>query len=114
MESGLEEIPFSRIFRIEQLKQIQHEAVIDKCLGDIGVEILALDEPQEEFVHHLNMRPSHLKHRFVFLGVKGLTLRVHGWWDGSEQVLREHVNNAGIHLLRDDLAIIGNIIEQLV
>jgi hypothetical protein len=60
MESRLEEVALSGILRIEQLQQLENEAVINVYLGDIGVEVLALDESQEELVHNLDVRPSYL------------------------------------------------------
>jgi hypothetical protein len=82
--------------------------------GDVCVEVLTFDETEEEFVDHLDVRPCYLQHGLVFFGVERFALRVHRWWNGSKQVLREHLHYARIHLFGDDLAVIGNVVEQLV
>ena len=81
---------------------------------NVGVEILAFDEAKEELVDDLNMGPGHFQHRFVFLWIKGLALRVHGGWNRSKQIFTEHVDDSRIHWLRDDLAIVCHIVKQLV
>jgi hypothetical protein len=82
--------------------------------GNVRVEILAFDESQEKLVHDLNMWPSDFENRFVFLGVKSFALWIHRWWNRSEQILGEHLNHSRVHLLCNDLAIVGDIIEQFV
>jgi hypothetical protein len=88
--------------------------MINIRLGDICVEVLAFNEAEEEFVDNLNVRPSYFQHRLIFLGIKRLALRVHGWRYGPEQILAEHINHTRIHLLRNHLAVVGNIVEKLV
>lgn len=114
MEGRLEEIPLPGILRVEQLEQREDEAVVDVRLGDVGVEVLALDEAQEELVHDLDMRPGHLQHGLVFLRIESLALGIHGWRDGSEQILGEHLDDAGVHGLRDDLPVVSDVVEELV
>ncbi len=83
-------------------------------LGNVRVEVLAFDEAEEEFIDNLYVRPRHFQHRLVFFGVESFALGVHGRRDGSEQVLRKHLYNARVHLFGDDLAVVGNIVEQFM
>jgi len=57
MQSGLEKISFPRVFRVEQFEEIEHERLVDISFCNICIEIGALDEPKEELVHNLEMRP---------------------------------------------------------
>lgn len=93
---------------------LEDETVVDVLLSDIGVEILALDEAQEELVDDLNMGPSNLQNGLVFLRIEGLTLRIHRRGNGAEQVLREHLDHTRIHALRDDLPVVGDVVKQLM
>lgn len=88
--------------------------MVDVRLGDVRVEVLALDKAEEEFVNDLDMRPRYFQDRLVLLRVKCLALRVHWGWDGTEQVLGEHLYDERVHFLRDDLAVVSHIVEQLV
>jgi hypothetical protein len=47
--------------------------LINVSFGEIGVEIWALDEAEEKFVHDLKMRPGEFQDRLVFLRVKSIT-----------------------------------------
>jgi hypothetical protein len=119
MEGSLEKISFARIFRIEQFKKLnmlakarliaiaiaaylQYKLVINICLGNVGVEILALDESQEELVHDLNVRPCNFQNRLVLLRIKSFTLRIDRWRDRAEQILAEHIDHSWVHRLGDD------------
>jgi hypothetical protein len=93
---------------------VEHETVVYIRFGDVCVEVLAFDESEEEFVDDLDMRPCYLQYGLVFLWVERFALRVHRWWDRSEQVLCEHLNYARVHLLGNDLAVVGHVVEQLV
>jgi hypothetical protein len=88
--------------------------VINVCLRDVRVEVLAFNETKEEFVDDLDMRPGHLENRLILFGVKGFALGVHGWRNRTEQVLGKHLDDERIHLLGDDLTVVGNVVEQLV
>jgi hypothetical protein len=84
--------------------------MVDVSLCNVGVEILALNEPQEEFIYNLDMRPSNFQHGLILLWVKCFTLGRHRRRDGAEQVLCKHLNHAGIHGFRYDRPVVGNII----
>lgn len=88
--------------------------MVDVLLSDVGVEILALDEAQEELIDNLNVRPSNFKNGLILLGVEGLALGIHGRRDRAEEILGEHFDDTRIHALRDDLSVVGDVIEQLV
>lgn len=62
------------------------KGLVDVLLGRVGVEVWALDEPEEELVHDLQVRPRELEHGLVLLGVKGVAGRVHLRRYRSEQV----------------------------
>jgi hypothetical protein len=93
---------------------VQHETVVYIRFGDVCVEILTFDKSEEEFVDNLDMRPCYLQHGLVLFWVERFALRVHRRWDGSEQVLCKHLHNTRVHLLGDDLAVVGDVVEQLV
>lgn len=46
------------------------------ALGDVGVEIWALNEAEEQLVDDLQVRPSELENRLVLFWVEGVTERV--------------------------------------
>lgn len=114
VEGGLQKVALPRVLRIKQLEKLEHKAVINVCLGDVCVEILALNEPEKELVHDLNMRPGNLQHRLVLFGIEGLALRVHGRRDGAEQVFGKHANHDWIHGFCDNLTVVGHIIQKLM
>lgn len=114
MEGRLQKVSFARILRVEQLQKLQNEAVVDIGLGNVGVEILALNEAQEKLINNLDMWPGNLENGLILLWIKGLALRVHGGRDWAEQVLGKHVDDLGIHGLSDDLSVVSDIVEQLV
>ena len=88
--------------------------MVDVLLGNVGIEILALDESEEEFIDNLDVRPRDFQHRLVLLRIKRLSLRVHGRGDRPEEILAEHVNHTRVHRLGDDLSVVGHVIEQLM
>ena len=51
VQSGLQEITFSRIFRVEKFEKIEHESLLNVSLREVCVEIRALDESQEELIN---------------------------------------------------------------
>jgi hypothetical protein len=46
--------------------------LVNVSLGEIGIEIWALDEAEEKFVHNLEMRPGEFQDRLVFFRVKSI------------------------------------------
>lgn len=76
MKGGLEEISFSRIFAVEELKKVEHERLINVALCDVCVEVRALNESQKELVDNLEMWPSEFQYRLIFLGIKGVANRI--------------------------------------
>jgi hypothetical protein len=111
MEGGLQEVSLAGVLRVEKLKKLENKAMVDVCLGDVGVEILAFDEAQEELINDLDMRPSDLKNGLILFGIESFTLRVHWGWDRAEQILGKHVDNLGVHGFCNDLSVVGNIIQ---
>ena len=93
---------------------VEHEAVVYIRLGNVCVEVLTFDEAEEELVNDLDVGPRYFQDRLVFFGIKGLALGVHRRRDGTEQVLGKHFDYTRVHLLGDDLAVVGDIVEQLV
>ena len=114
MQGRLQEVPFPRILGVEQLEKLKHKAVVDVRLGDVCVEVLAFDEAKEELVHDLDMRPGNFQHGLVLFGIERLALRVHGRRNRAEQVLGEHADDDRVHGLRDDLSVIGHIVQELM
>jgi len=114
MKGGLQEIPLPWILRVEKLKQLQDEMVVDVLLGVVGIEILAFNEAQKELVDNLNMWPGNLEDRLILFWVKGLTLRVDRRWNWSEEILAEHFDNSWVHWLCNDLSVLRDIVQQLV
>jgi hypothetical protein len=114
MQRRFQEVSFSRVFGVEKLEQLKDEMMVDVGLGDVGVEVLALDESKKEFVNDLDMGPSDFQDRLVFLRVKRLTLGIDGGRDRSKQILAEHLHDLWIHWLGDDGSVVCDVIEQLV
>lgn len=93
MQRGLQKVTLSWVFAVKQLKQLrvrckgprrwvksaylQDKALVDVLLPDVRVELRALDESEEELINDLQVRPSQLKHRLIFLWIK----RVARWID---------------------------------
>ena len=57
MKSGFEKISLSRIFRIEELEQLDDESLVDVLFRDCRLEVWRLEESEEELVDELQMRP---------------------------------------------------------
>lgn len=86
MESGLEEIAFSGVLAVKELEKVEHKSLVDVALGNVGVEIGALDESQEKLINNLEMWPREFKNRLVFLGVKRVSNRVDLRWNRSKKI----------------------------
>mmetsp|Transcript_39496 Transcript_39496/g.102232 ORF Transcript_39496/g.102232 Transcript_39496/m.102232 type:complete len:344 (+) Transcript_39496:133-1164(+) len=69
VQDGLQVVALPRILGVEELKQLQHEVLINKTLGDLGVHVVAHDEAQEKLVDDLEVRPGALQERLVVLRV---------------------------------------------
>lgn len=110
VQRRLEKVALARVLAVEELEQLWGESafrcerceqwqkshledklLVDVPLGDVGVEVGALDEPQEELVDDLEVRPRELEHGLVLLGVVRVAGRVHRRRDRAEQVRRELV-----------------------
>mmetsp|Transcript_36934 Transcript_36934/g.82122 ORF Transcript_36934/g.82122 Transcript_36934/m.82122 type:complete len:213 (+) Transcript_36934:1576-2214(+) len=57
MQNGLQVVPLPWVLRIKQLKQLEHECLVDVLLSYLGVCIVGYHIPQEELVYNLKMRP---------------------------------------------------------
>ena len=88
--------------------------MVDVRLGNIGVEILTLNESQKELVDHLNVGPCHFQHGFILLGVECLPLRRQGRRNGTKEVLGEHLDYPGVHGFRDYRAVVGDVVQKLM
>lgn len=88
--------------------------MVDVRLGNIGVEILTLNESQKELVDHLDVGPCHFQHGFIFLGVERLPLGRQGRRDGTKEVLGEHFDYPGVHGFRNHRAVVGDVVQKLM
>lgn len=70
----------------EHETHLEDELLVNVSLRNVGVEVGALDEAQEEFVDDLEMRPGELEDRLVLLGVVRVACGVDGGRDGTEEV----------------------------
>mmetsp|Transcript_77790 Transcript_77790/g.168251 ORF Transcript_77790/g.168251 Transcript_77790/m.168251 type:complete len:509 (-) Transcript_77790:18-1544(-) len=69
VQDGLEVVPLAGVLRVEQLKKLQHEVLVDKALGDLWVDVVGDHETQEKLVDDLEVRPGPLKGRLVVFWV---------------------------------------------
>uniref|UniRef100_A0A182IZZ8 Uncharacterized protein n=1 Tax=Anopheles atroparvus TaxID=41427 RepID=A0A182IZZ8_ANOAO len=53
VQHRLQEVPLPGVLRVEQLQQVQNEAVVDVALCHVRLEVRRLQEPQEQLVHEL-------------------------------------------------------------
>lgn len=83
-------------------------------LGNVCVEILALNKAQKELINDLNVRPGNFQDGLVLFRVKSFALGIDRGRDGAEEVFGKHINDTRIHGFGDDLAVICNVVEQLV
>ena len=60
VQSGLKKVPLSGFLRIKEFEEVKNKSLIDISLGEVGVEVGALDETKEKFIHNLEMRPCQL------------------------------------------------------
>lgn len=84
--------------------------MIDESFGDIGVKVLALDEPQKEFVDYLYVGPSDFQDRLVLFRIKCIANRIDRGWYRPKEILTEHVHDPRVHWLRNDLPIVGHVV----
>lgn len=77
------DLSFKKVKRKTHLKD---KLLINVPLCDVGVEIGALNEAEEELVDDLEVRPSEFQHGFVLLGVVGVARRIDGRGDRAEEV----------------------------
>jgi hypothetical protein len=100
--------------------------------GDVGVEVGALDEAEEELVDDLEVRPRELEDRLVFLWVEKVAYGVYGRGDGAEEVggklagrsrdtegdrqqkRTHHADHLWIYGLGDHPALSGDVFEHLM
>jgi len=57
MQSGLEKISLTRVFRVEQFEEIEDEKLVNVWFCKIQAEIGAFEESKEKLVDNLEMRP---------------------------------------------------------
>jgi len=114
MKSSLQKVPLPWIFGIKQLEELQDEAVVDVLLCVVCVEVGAFDEAQKKLINNLNVWPGYFENRLVLLWIEGVSLRIHRRGNWTKEVLGKHVDDSGIHGLRDDLTVLGDIIKQLM
>lgn len=77
VECGLEEVTFPGVFGVEQLEEIEDKGLVNVSLGQVGVEVWALDKSQEKFVYNFEVWPCEFQNWLVFLWVVGIS----GWID---------------------------------
>lgn len=70
VQSRFKEVPFPWILRIEQLQKLQHKLLIYVAFRYGRLEVLRLQQPQEELVNELQVRPGCLQRRLVLLGIE--------------------------------------------
>ena len=54
-ERHLEEVALVRVLRVEELKQVQHELLVNVPFREVRVDIRELDAPEDQLVHDLQM-----------------------------------------------------------
>lgn len=86
VQGCLEKVALARIFRVEELEEIQHERLVDVPLSEIRVEIRAFDEAQKEFIYNLKMRPRELEDRLVLFRIESVACWVDRWGYRAEKV----------------------------
>lgn len=110
VEGRLEEVALAGVLAVEEFKELspgscasapscptrsneqthlENKLLVDKALGDVRVEVGALDEAKEELIDDLEVGPRELEHGFVLLGVVRVASRVDGGRDGAEEVGRK-------------------------
>mmetsp|Transcript_9117 Transcript_9117/g.25675 ORF Transcript_9117/g.25675 Transcript_9117/m.25675 type:complete len:298 (+) Transcript_9117:457-1350(+) len=105
VENSLEIVPLPRIFAVEQLHELEAEALIDILFGRLGIDLGTHDEAKEELIRDLQMRPSGLQHRFVLLGIKV----VRGRREGAANIGRYHRHQVRHNALGEDLLAGGGV-----
>ena len=78
------------------------------------LEVGRLEKAEEEFVDKLQVWPCCLKCWLVFFRVKLGGVRVLRWRECAEKVDGEHVHDFGVHVFGDNLAVVGDVVNQLV
>jgi hypothetical protein len=132
VQSGLEKVALPRILRVEKLKEVEDERLVDVPLGHVGVEVGALDESEEELVHDLEMGPGEFENRLILFWIESVARRIYGWGYGAEKVGRklrvgvsnlaqtesgkdtDHANHLWVYILGDHTALGGDIVEHLM
>ena len=99
VENGLEIVPLPGILAVEQLHELEAEALIDILFGRLGIDLGTDDEAEEELIRNLQMRPSGLQHRFVLLGIKV----IRGGGEGAAHIGRYHRHQVRHNALGEDL-----------
>lgn len=84
MQHRLQEVPFARVFRIEQVQQVQHELVVDVTFRNGRLEVGRLQEPQKQVIDKLQMRPGRFQRRLIFLRIEFSTIRIRRGGQRSE------------------------------
>ena len=76
--------------------------MIDVTFRDVRVEIWALDEPQEELVDYLEVRPGELQDGFILFGIEDIA----GGVDGRGYRTEEIGSELELGVRRDGLVIV--------
>ena len=70
MQNRLEVIAFARVLAIEEFHQLKTELLIDVLLGRLGIDFGTDDEPKEELVRDLQVRPCRFQNGLVFFRIE--------------------------------------------
>jgi hypothetical protein len=99
VKSRLEKIALTRVFRVEELEEVEHKGLVDISLSEVRVEVWAFDEAKEEFVDDLEVRPGELEDGFVLFRIECVACWVDGRGYRAEEVGSKLGSDVSMELL---------------
>ena len=98
VQDRLEVVPLARVLALEEVHDVCHELNVEVLLRHLGLRLPRHNEPQEELVDHLQVRPGWLQDEILVVLLGPVPARTRR--EGPEQVVRQHEDDVRIRLER--------------
>mmetsp|Transcript_1275 Transcript_1275/g.2591 ORF Transcript_1275/g.2591 Transcript_1275/m.2591 type:complete len:204 (-) Transcript_1275:295-906(-) len=97
MHDCLQTLALPRVLALEQIKQPQHEPLINHLARKLGIQLACGYKPPEDFIHKRNVRPVGLHERLSVLRVVQILFVAFANRERAEQIRGDHGAQRGVY-----------------